>query len=338
MARKPVQTQSEKYFPRPGVHYEPSSTVDYSLLNLLKNCSITMNCNEMQVQIYEFAYHENKNMEFLHSSEFYKLYYVIDGEMVLLIDGEEVSLSAGDICMINRHVSHASAYQPGLEQKYIQIVFDLSPCSYKGFHDINPVEHYEVDAIMESVAIQKYWVRTDKNNFISSLNIICDDLKKNHLDTFLRMRNMLYSLLITALQNNSRPLPAEMKEITFPKNKAVAIVEYIWDHYGENITLETAAQAMNISYRHINRVLKSYYGTTFSKILATHRLNVAKHYLAETDYSIERTAELVGLSYASSLQELLKKTDGITVSEYRRRHKQKKAVVCFQKECLEKSE
>jgi transcriptional regulator GlxA family with amidase domain len=95
---------------------------------------------------------------------------------------------------------------------------------------------------------------------------------------------------------------------------------------------------MNISYRHINRVLKSYYGTTFSKILATHRLNVAKHYLAETDYSIERTAELVGLSYASSLQELLKKTDGITVSEYRRRHKQKKAVVCFQKECLEKSE
>jgi mannose-6-phosphate isomerase-like protein (cupin superfamily) len=223
MARKPVQTQSEKYFPRPGVHYEPSSTVDYSLLNLLKNCSITMNCNEMQVQIYEFAYHENKNMEFLHSSEFYKLYYVIDGEMVLLIDGEEVSLSAGDICMINRHVSHASAYQPGLEQKYIQIGFDLSPCSYKGFHDINPVEHYEVDAIMESVAHTEVLGANGQKQFHQFTEHHLRRPQEKSSGHFSPDEKHALQPADHRSQNNSRPLPAEMKEITFPKNKAVAI-------------------------------------------------------------------------------------------------------------------
>jgi YesN/AraC family two-component response regulator len=53
-------------------------------------------------------------------------------------------------------------------------------------------------------------------------------------------------------------------------------------------------------------------------------LNYAKNYLYHTDKSAEEIASLVGISAVQTLYRLFKENEGITISEYRKIHRNKR--------------
>ena len=55
-----------------------------------------------------------------------------------------------------------------------------------------------------------------------------------------------------------------------------------------------------------------------------YQLNYAKNDLIESNYPVERLAELVGFSSAKTLYQLFKEHEGMTISEFRAKHRESK--------------
>lgn len=61
---------------------------------------------------------------------------------------------------------------------------------------------------------------------------------------------------------------------------------------------------------------EGFFGQSFKKTLNIYRLNYAKNYLYDTDYSIEKVSQLVGLASPKVLYQLFKDVEGMTVAEF----------------------
>jgi YesN/AraC family two-component response regulator len=105
-------------------------------------------------------------------------------------------------------------------------------------------------------------------------------------------------------------------------NLAIEITKYMHKHYQENLSLEDVSKAFFITPRHVTRIFSDYFGTSFRKTLSIYRLNYAKNYLCYTDKPVEEIAALVGISAPQTLYRLFKEHEGITISEYRKYHRQ----------------
>jgi AraC-like DNA-binding protein len=94
------------------------------------------------------------------------------------------------------------------------------------------------------------------------------------------------------------------------------------EHYAENISLDDVSKVFHITPRHVTRIFSDYFGTSFRRTLSVYRLNYAKNYLCSTDKTVEEIASLVGISAPQTLYRLFKENEGMTISEYRRYHRQ----------------
>lgn len=69
--------------------------------------------------------------------------------------------------------------------------------------------------------------------------------------------------------------------------------------------------------RHVNRLLRKYYGVTFHEKLTESRIRFAAYLLENTDQSIAHISEAYGLTQASLITNF-KKIHGVTPSKYRK--------------------
>ena len=88
-------------------------------------------------------------------------------------------------------------------------------------------------------------------------------------------------------------------------------------NYHKNISVQDIADTFYISPRHVNRMFEDYFGQSFKRTLNIYRLNYAKNYLLDTDYSTEKIAALVGLSSPKMLYQLFREIEGMTLGEFR---------------------
>ncbi len=115
---------------------------------------------------------------------------------------------------------------------------------------------------------------------------------------------------------------ASVQPISGQANLAVEITKYMHEHYAENISLDDVSKVFHITPRHVTRIFSDYFGTSFRRTLSVYRLNYAKNYLCSTDKTVEEIASLVGISAPQTLYRLFKENEGMTISEYRRYHRQ----------------
>lgn len=95
------------------------------------------------------------------------------------------------------------------------------------------------------------------------------------------------------------------------------VLNHIHRHYAE--PLDNAALSRIVGYHpyHLNRLMKSATGTTLHQYLINYRLETAKRYLQETDYSITEIAELCGYRNISNFSTDFSKKTGISPIRYR---------------------
>ena len=86
---------------------------------------------------------------------------------------------------------------------------------------------------------------------------------------------------------------------------------------GRTVSVQDIADTFYISPRHVIRVFEDYFGQSFKRTLNIYRLNYAKNYLLDTDYSTEKIAALVGLSSPKMLYQLFREIEGMTLGEFR---------------------
>ncbi len=96
------------------------------------------------------------------------------------------------------------------------------------------------------------------------------------------------------------------------------ILQYIDDHYMEDISLQCLAEEFHFNPIYINRMLKNETGFTFLDIVNSKRMDRAALLLRETDMKIAEIAERVGITDQRYFSQIFKKTFSCTPMQYRK--------------------
>ena len=95
------------------------------------------------------------------------------------------------------------------------------------------------------------------------------------------------------------------------------IVDYLNEHYREEINLDTLAKQIFLSKHYLSHIFKAEMGISPIKYLTLKRIEESKRLLKETHYSITKIAELVGYPNAIYFGQFFKKVVELSPSEYR---------------------
>ena len=97
-----------------------------------------------------------------------------------------------------------------------------------------------------------------------------------------------------------------------------AVVEYISDHYTEEIYLETIADAFNTSMKYLSRRIRQHLNMPFKDYLTKLRIDKAKELLETTDIKISDLYTAVGFQNRAAFLRAFKMRVGLTPSDYRK--------------------
>ncbi|MDL2317871.1 response regulator [Eubacteriales bacterium OttesenSCG-928-A19] len=93
------------------------------------------------------------------------------------------------------------------------------------------------------------------------------------------------------------------------------MVQYIHEHYQEDICLEDLSKQLFLSRNYLNQVFKRETGETFTNYLIRVRMEKAKELLLGGQYFIYEVAEMVGYSNAPYFSNLFRKLTGYKPSD-----------------------
>lgn len=257
-------------------------------------------------------------VEFPHKHNDYEIYYSIEGMLHLQVQKKSISVPAGHFVFIPPNIEHGSLYEPHNPKKYFVVVFNFKEhlqASKKQMH-LESSRHI-LETLMQEIDNETFHFAKDVHHGSEYLQSISQELINRSFGWELMLKNHYSSLLIglfRSLVSNDLEIRHKNPEL----NTAIQITKFMHSHYSENITLQDVSDSLNICPRHINRLFKEYFGTSFAKTLSIYRLSYAKNYLYDTDISIEEIAHKVGFSSPQALYRLFKERENMTVKEYKK--------------------
>ncbi|WP_168119649.1 AraC family transcriptional regulator [Paenibacillus sp. HB172176] len=98
-------------------------------------------------------------------------------------------------------------------------------------------------------------------------------------------------------------------------------IDYMVNHYNENITVEELAKLAGLSVSHYTRLFKKYVNNSPIHYLTQLRMDRAKELLTLSDYKLKALAQSIGYSDELYFSRLFKKFVGISPSQYAKLHK-----------------
>lgn len=94
------------------------------------------------------------------------------------------------------------------------------------------------------------------------------------------------------------------------------LLDYLNSHYAEHITLQDAAEHVNLSVSQVCRILKNETGETFITLMNKIRIQAAIRLLKEGGYKVYEVAELTGFGNYAYFYQQFKKVTGCSPTEF----------------------
>lgn len=124
--------------------------------------------------------------------------------------------------------------------------------------------------------------------------------------------------LIRRLALELNQLVAGQKDAV-PSRMVQTALEYINEHFSENISLQEVADNINISKNYLCDIFKKEIGVTFINYVTNLRIEKAKDYLKNSDMKMYEVSAAVGYNDYAYFSQIFKKNTGVTLSAYRKK-------------------
>lgn len=244
--------------------------------------------------------------------------YVEEGIVLLESGNRKYILAEGDLFFINSNVLHSMKNQnPDQASVFRSIAFDGSVISsnpesvfYKRY--LHPIIH--------NTNFRDFAWKSDSEFFSELSSIIRNAWEAINLESAdyeISVRNLLSDFFaVLSHANQTDPVPANSLNLLLEERVQI-ILNYIHEHYSQNITLNDLASAANVSTSEVLRCFKSIIHISPIKYLKNFRLQNAAYMLKNTTYSIQTIYELCGFDSNSYFSKSFKEIYHCSPREYR---------------------
>lgn len=116
-------------------------------------------------------------------------------------------------------------------------------------------------------------------------------------------------------------LKAELSIKNTVKNSIVfQAIEFIHQHYREDITVHFIASNLNISNSYLSQIFKKELGISIIKYIITYRIQKAKELIASSDELVCHVAARVGFFEVKHFSKTFKKVTGLSPMQYKKQN------------------
>lgn len=117
------------------------------------------------------------------------------------------------------------------------------------------------------------------------------------------------------------PIARGSQEITEQEFKTLSenIIHIIYNEYDQDLSLDVIADRLHYNPNYLSSVFKKETGENFGDFVQNHRLEVAKQWLRETNFSVKEIAERLRYRNPQNFIRFFKKKEQITPGEYRKK-------------------
>ena len=159
------------------------------------------------------------------------------------------------------------------------------------------------------------------NEVYQTLLDMCKEYIAGNPYTELSIFSLLIRMLITLYENHIQTTDL-FQNVNVNKHqeyvsKFSSLLEYIDNHYTEDLTLEDMADVIGFSKYHFSRLFKQYTNFTFCDYLKHRRIQAAEMLLEQPEYSITEVALQAGFPSISTFNRIFKEYKNCTPTEYR---------------------
>lgn len=232
-----------------------------------------------------------------HVREYYLIHYVHSGTVILEENKNIHRAVEGDIFIIYPD-NLISYYADNCEVDFCWVSFvgDLVEkyLKYAGVTRENPVIHINntdfEDTVMKLIAF------FEKNKNPSEIE--------------------LNSRLLKCFHSIEKSSKYAFKETI---NYVDAVLAYIDDNYMKDISSSDIADFIRLNRSYLFKLFKQQTGMSVSQYLINYRIEKAKDFLREYDFSVSQVSAMVGIDDIYYFSKLFKKLTGVSPSEYKKR-------------------
>lgn len=253
-----------------------------------------------------------------HTYHFIVVTYVYEGQITMLIEGKTITLTKGDLIILDKFVPHS--VQPTSKNDLgINIILDN-----KFFEDtvIKTSEDSSLPSFMIELMSHQYkhnhflLFSTDKLPIVrnSIQNILCEDLDKS---TFSNTIIDNYIMIIFMVLIRLKPIETNFINSDPQTQKIISEVNNYVNKYYQEGELNKLCQQINYSPSHISRVIHQNTGKTFKELINIRRMEKAKLLLQDKSLTVHEVAEKVGIYNMTNFYKRFKLFTGKMPKEYR---------------------
>ena len=252
------------------------------------------------------------------SHEFWEFIYIDKGELVVTAGTNKYLLKAGELAFHcpNEFHSFLAVGQVPVNVFVISFYCD-SPCM-AAFENKILFLHQQEKQCLASI------VRESEASYVHFDNVApLVDMRKKETVPFggdQLIKTSLEQFFIYIYRRNDN---IHFEERTISSNQmhhhtqvAMAVQEYLGEHFNEKITLELLAGRFNISVSQLKRIFKEQIGSSVITNLTSIRISEAKRMIRENNMNFSQIAEAVGYDNIYYFSTQFKKRTGMTPTEY----------------------
>ncbi|MBO4663791.1 MAG: helix-turn-helix transcriptional regulator [Bacteroidaceae bacterium] len=254
------------------------------------------------------------------SSPFSRIYYVIEGEALLHLPGQDIKLCPRRMYIIPAYTVHSYECHGVFVHYYLHV--------YEGFkNEMNIQEVYELPTEVDGS-------KTAEHLF----EFLCEQLPNarlphsnpNTYDTSAQTSGYVQRYLDMALWEKMELRGAMLMimshfihhatpRIWTKDERMKHVLEYIHSHISESIDVDTLASIGCVTKSYLIKLFKRDFGTSPIQYINKKKVERAQLLLFTTDKAVKEIAYMLGFSDQNYFVRLFRKVTDITPQEYRRR-------------------
>ena len=223
--------------------------------------------------------------------------YILDGEIDFKVEQRKYILKSGDVIIVNSEIIHSSKLLG--HAKYILLQVPLS--AFKGIYDG-----------IEYVCLKERPASREARELFGVLQKMLEYVDDKKTENRVKFISLLYDFFFTLLsdyQTSQRKVSADSYHGI---NRISPVLSYVEKEFKQKITLQDAADLINVTPEHLCRLFKKYTDMSFNNYLMAQRISAFYQMLLNSDQKISVLLEECGITNYKVFMREFKKTFGKT--------------------------
>jgi AraC family transcriptional regulator, dual regulator of chb operon len=282
----------------------------------------TINCEKLMKEDENFAIHKHKRFTKFkeHKHDYLELIYVFSGSINQKINGVEVNINKGEICLLDLNLFHS--IEPAFENDIaVNIImkkefFDGIFMSFLSDNDI--ISDFIIKTFYHKKEHKNYLLfHTNENEMIQTImnNILCEYFEgKIGSDTAIHAYILL---LFTELLRYYRENMGQSNIKSLNRTIISEVKSYLSRNY-KSVTLKETADYFHFHPDYLSKLIKNSTGVSFTDLLQEIKLKEASLLIENTDLPILDITYEVGYNNLSYFYKIFRKKYSVTPTEFRK--------------------